>query len=195
MIDRDSANTQDVPIDARASVPTAAGLLAAIAANVPQRQAVVPISAALVPAGDLFGHAAARPAPRKRTAATAPNTRPAAPRVRDWGPVAETAITTRQFTLIPNPPLMPSATAKRCRPRCVSGAAGCWAAARRRFDNRGERFDPSHPVSCRRSGSGRREEVDGLGLPSFTGAHRKPTSPIASIFRSTLRLELCFLTG
>ena len=62
---------------------------AAIAANVPQRQAVVPISAALVPAGDLFGHAAARPAPRKRAAATAPNTRPADPQVRDWGPVAE----------------------------------------------------------------------------------------------------------
>ena len=89
VIDRDPANAQDVPIDARASVPTAAGLLAAIAANVPQRQAVVPISAALVPAGDLFGHAAARPAPRKRAAATAPNTRPADPQVRDWGPVAE----------------------------------------------------------------------------------------------------------
>ena len=73
VIDRDPANAQDVPIDARASVPTAAGLLAAIAANVPQRQAVVPIAAALVPAGDLFGHAAARPAPRKRAAATAPN--------------------------------------------------------------------------------------------------------------------------
>ena len=89
VIDRDPANAQGVPIDARASVPTAAGLLAAIAANVPQRQAVVPIAAALVPAGDLFGHAAARPAPRKRTAATAPNTKPAAPQVRDWGPVAE----------------------------------------------------------------------------------------------------------
>ena len=89
VIDRDSANAQDVPIDARESVPTAAGLLAAIAANVPQRQAVVPISAALVPAGDLFGHAAARPAPRKRAAAAAPNTRPADPQVRDWGPVAE----------------------------------------------------------------------------------------------------------
>ena len=85
----DRANASGVPIDARESVPTAAGLLAAIAANVPQRQAVVPISAALVPAGDLFGHAAARPAPRKRAAATAPNTRPADPQVRDWGPVAE----------------------------------------------------------------------------------------------------------
>ena len=89
VIDRDPANAQGVPIDARASVPTAAGLLAAIAANVPQRQAVAPIAAALVPAGDLFGHAAARPAPRKRAAATAPNTRPADPQVRDWGPVAE----------------------------------------------------------------------------------------------------------
>ena len=89
VIDRDSTNAQGVPIDARASVPTAAGLLAAIAANVPQRQAVVPISAALVPAGDLFGHAAARPAPRKLAASTAPNTRPADPQVRDWGPVAE----------------------------------------------------------------------------------------------------------
>ena len=71
VIDRDPANAQDVPIDARASVPTAAGLLAAIAANVPQRQAVVPIAAAPLPTGDLFGHAAARPAPRKRTTATA----------------------------------------------------------------------------------------------------------------------------
>ena len=76
VIDRDSANAQDVPIDARESVPTAAGLLAAIAANVPQRQAVVPIAAALVPAGDLFGHAAARPAPRKRAAAAAPRQDP-----------------------------------------------------------------------------------------------------------------------
>ena len=89
VIDRDSANTQDVLIDARASVPTAAGLLAAVAANVPPRQAIVPIPEAALPAGDLFGHAAARPAPRKRAAATAPNTRPAAPQVRDWGPVAE----------------------------------------------------------------------------------------------------------
>ena len=85
----DRANASGVPIDARESVPTAAGLLAAIAANVPQRQAVVPIAAAPLPAGDLFGHAPARPAPRKQAAATAPNTRPAAPQVRDWGPVAE----------------------------------------------------------------------------------------------------------
>ena len=94
VIDRDPANAQGVPIDARASVPTAAGLLAAVAANVPPRQAVVPIAAALVPAGDLFGHAAARPAPRKRTAAAAPNTRPAAPQVLDWGPAAELAYET-----------------------------------------------------------------------------------------------------
>ena len=46
VIDRDPANAQGVPIDARASVPTAAGLLAAIAANVPPRQAIVPIPAA-----------------------------------------------------------------------------------------------------------------------------------------------------
>ena len=89
VIDRDPANAQDVPIDARASVPTAAGLLAAIAANVPQRQAVVPIAAALVPAADLFGHAAARPVPRKRPAANASKVNSAVPQVRDWGPVAE----------------------------------------------------------------------------------------------------------
>ena len=89
VIDRDPANTQGVPIDAGASVPTAAGLLAAIAANVPQRQPVVPIAAALVPVGDLFGHTPARPAPRKRAAATAPSIRPADPQVRNWGPVAE----------------------------------------------------------------------------------------------------------
>ena len=94
VIDRDPANAQDVPIDARASVPTAAGLLAAIAANVPQRQAVVPIAAALVPAGDLFGHAAARPAPRKRAVAAAPQAKPAAAQVHDWGPVAELAYET-----------------------------------------------------------------------------------------------------
>ena len=57
VIDRDSANAQGVPVDARESVPTAAGLLAAVAANVPQRQAVVPIAAALVPAGDHAGSA------------------------------------------------------------------------------------------------------------------------------------------
>ena len=90
VIDRDPANAQGVPIDARASVPTAAGLLAAIAANVPQRQAVVPIAAAPLPAGDLFGHAAARPAPRKRAAwPPRPRHQPAAAQVRDWGPVAE----------------------------------------------------------------------------------------------------------
>ena len=95
----DRANASGVPIDARESVPTAAGLLAAIAANVPQRQAVVPIAAALVPAGDLFGHAAARPAPRKRAAATAPNTRPADPQVRDWGTGGRTRL--RNFTRQP----------------------------------------------------------------------------------------------
>ena len=89
VIDRDPANAQDVPIDARASVPTAAGLLAAIAANVPQRQAVVPIAAAPLPTSDLFGHAAARPAPRKRTTATASGVNSTVPHARDWGPVAE----------------------------------------------------------------------------------------------------------
>ena len=89
VIDHDPANAQGVPVDARASVPTAAGLLAAVAANVPPRQAIVPIPEAALPAGDLFGHAAARPAPRKRAVAAAPNTRPAEPQVRDWGPVAE----------------------------------------------------------------------------------------------------------
>ena len=89
VIDRGPADAGGVPLEARASVPTAAGLLAAVAANVPPRQAVAPIAAALVPAGDLFGNAAAGPAPRKRAAATAPNTRPADPQVRDWGPVAE----------------------------------------------------------------------------------------------------------
>ena len=94
VIDRDSASAQEIPVDARASVPTAAGLLAAIAANVPQRQAVVPIAAALIPAGDLFGHADARPAPRKRAAASTPQAKHAAVQVRDWGPVAELAYET-----------------------------------------------------------------------------------------------------
>ena len=90
----DRANASGVPIDARAPVPTAAGLLAAITANVPQRQAVVPIAAALIPVGDLFGHADARPAPRKRAAAATPKARPTAPQIRDWGPVAELAYET-----------------------------------------------------------------------------------------------------
>ena len=94
VIDRDPANAQGVPIDARASVTTAAGLLAAIAANVPQRQAVAPIAAAPLPAGDLFGHATARPAPRKRAVAAAPQAIPAAAQVHDWGPVAELAYET-----------------------------------------------------------------------------------------------------
>ena len=89
VVDRDPANAQGVPIDARASVPTAAGLLAAIAANVPQRQAVVPIAAAPLPAGDLFGHAAARPATRKRAVAAASGVNSTVPHARDWGPVAE----------------------------------------------------------------------------------------------------------
>ena len=117
VIDRDPANAQDVPIDARASVPTAAGLLAAIAANVPQRQAVVPIAAALVPAGDLFGHAAARPAPRKRAAATAPNRQPAAPQVRDWGPVAELDYET-------SPPTLKARQANRRPPMPASTSPG-----------------------------------------------------------------------
>ena len=94
VIDRDSANAQEIPVDARTSVPTAAGLLAAVAANVPQRQAVVPIAAALIPAGDLFGHADARPAPRKRASAATPQAKHAAVQVRDWGPVAELAYET-----------------------------------------------------------------------------------------------------
>ena len=94
VIDRDPANAQGVPIDARTSVPTAAGLLAAVAANVPPRQAIVPIPAAPLPAGDLFGHAAARPAPRKRAVAAAPQAKHAVPQVRDWGPVAELAYET-----------------------------------------------------------------------------------------------------
>ena len=89
VIDRDPANAPGVPIDARESVPTAAGLLAAIAANMPQRQVVVPIVAALVPAADLFGHAAARPVTRKRATATASKVNSAVPQVPDWGPVAE----------------------------------------------------------------------------------------------------------
>ena len=94
VIDRGPTSASGVPIDARASVPTAAGLLAAIAVNVPQRQAIVPIPAALVPAGDLFGHAAARPAPRKRAVAAAPQAKHAVPQARDWGPAAELAYET-----------------------------------------------------------------------------------------------------
>ena len=89
VIDRDPANAQGVPVDARESVPTAAGLLAAVAANVPPRQAIVPIPQAALPAGDLFGHAASRPTPRKRAVAAAPQAKHAVPQVRDWGPVAE----------------------------------------------------------------------------------------------------------
>ena len=89
VIDRDPANARRVPTDARASVTTAAELLAAIAANVPQRQAIVQMPAAPPTASDLFGHAAARPAPRKRATATASRVDSAVPQVRDWGPVAE----------------------------------------------------------------------------------------------------------
>ena len=93
VINRDPGNAQGVPIDAQ-SVPTAAGLLAAVTANVPPRQAIVPIPAAPLPAGDLFGHAAARPATRKRAVAAAPQAKHAAVQVRDWGPVAELAYET-----------------------------------------------------------------------------------------------------
>ena len=89
VIDRGPADARGVPVDARASVPTAAGLLAAVAANVPPRQALAPMATGPVPAGDLFGHDAAGPAPRKPTAAIAPQAKHAVPQVRDWGPVAE----------------------------------------------------------------------------------------------------------
>ena len=47
------------------------------------------LPAAPLPAGDLFGHAAARPTPRKRTTATASGVNSTVPHARDWGPVAE----------------------------------------------------------------------------------------------------------
>ena len=89
VIDRGPANDLGVPLDARASVSTAAGLLAAVAANVPPRQTVAPMAAGPVPAGDLFGHTAAGPAPRKPAAAVGPQAKHAVSQVRDWGPVAE----------------------------------------------------------------------------------------------------------
>ena len=94
VIDRDPANAPGVPIDPRASVPTAAGLLAAVAAAVPPRLAVVPVAAGPVPAGDLFGRAAPLPATRNRATAGARHSWPAAPQGRDWGPVAELAYET-----------------------------------------------------------------------------------------------------
>ena len=46
------------------------------------------------PAGDLFGHAAAQPSPRKRATEAAPKSKTAAPQARDWGPVSELAYET-----------------------------------------------------------------------------------------------------
>ena len=89
VIDRGPADARGVPLDARASVPSAAELLAAVAANVPPRQALAPMAASPVPAGDLFGPAAAGPAPRKPAAAIGPQAKHVVPQVRDWGPVAE----------------------------------------------------------------------------------------------------------
>ena len=70
VIDRDSTNAQGVPIDARASVPTSR-----------RRQCAARQRSCQLPRANLFAHAAARPAPRKRTGQR--------PQVRDWGPVAE----------------------------------------------------------------------------------------------------------
>ena len=89
VIDRDPVNTQAVPADARISVTTAADLLKAVGANVPPRLPAVPASA-----GDLFSHAARRPAPRQRSAEDARKSKTAAPHARDWGPVAELAYET-----------------------------------------------------------------------------------------------------
>ena len=92
VIDRGPADAGGVPVDARASVSTAAGLLAAVAANVPPRQAVAPMAAGPVPAGDLFGKTLApktlAPKPAMRTR-PGPASTPESRRSHDWGPVSE----------------------------------------------------------------------------------------------------------
>ena len=95
VLDRGGDERGAAAIDAQARVADAAGLLAAVAAQVPPRLPVEPMPAAprerdaSMPGGDLFGSRPA-PAPRKRAKAAA-KPPPYANRQRDWGPVAELA--------------------------------------------------------------------------------------------------------
>ena len=81
-------------IEAQTCASDAAELLTAVAANVPPRPAIAPMTTVPVPAGDLFGLAAAKPSLRKRATKAAPKSKTAASQARDWGQVTELAYET-----------------------------------------------------------------------------------------------------
>ena len=89
VLDRGGKDRGGIAIDPQARVLDAAGLLAAVSAQVPPR---LPVEVAARPTADLFGHTPApRPAPRKRAGGAAAKPGPQTAPKQDWGPVSELA--------------------------------------------------------------------------------------------------------
>ena len=87
VLDKGGKDRDGLTIDTQTRVTGAAGLLAAVSAQVPPRLSV---EVAALPAADLFGHRPApRPAPGKRGNKVAAKPEPQASRQKDWGPVSE----------------------------------------------------------------------------------------------------------
>ena len=87
VLDKGGKDRDGLTIDTQTRVTGAAGLLAAVSAQVPPR---LPVEVAALPAADLFGHRPApRPAPGKRGNKVAAKPQPLVFPQKDWGPVSE----------------------------------------------------------------------------------------------------------
>ena len=87
VLDKGGKDRDGIRIDPQRRVANAAGLLAAVAGQVPPR---LPVEVAARPVADLFGHRPApRPTPSKRGNKVAAKPEPQASHRKDWGPVSE----------------------------------------------------------------------------------------------------------
>ena len=87
VLDKGGKDRDAIAIDVHARVTGAAGLLAAVAAQVPPR---LPVEVAALPTADLFGHRPApRPATGRRPGKVTAKPEPQASRQKEWGPVSE----------------------------------------------------------------------------------------------------------
>ena len=87
VLDKGGKDRGGIAIDSKARVTDAAGLLAAVASQVPPR---LPVEIAARPVADLFGHKPApRPTTAKRGSKSAAKPAPQASRQKAWGPVSE----------------------------------------------------------------------------------------------------------
>ena len=87
VLDNGGKDRDGITIDTQTRVTGTAGLLAAVAAQVPTR---LPVKVAALPAADLFGHRSApRPTTAKRGSKAATKPEPQVSRQKDWGPVSE----------------------------------------------------------------------------------------------------------